>query len=496
MIESEARVKTLEESQALRLQDDAKAAKEAFNAVKPTTDLTTLMSFYRRSLRELKPVYERVKSRPKQQNAGYDPLPDLHVLMEFYTRCVAELEPVKEVFGSMESNILNYLRKIQEQEASIRKLRDEVASRDTKLQSYTADLVEAQEQLDLYSQDLDALEKLIPELKEKLLQTCEERFAEKIPDSREVAHLLEAVMDQECRRRVSTLSADFRRLSMQQPSTTLAEVSKRNSRARLSRHMSEGRTLEDAAAMTIQAVFRGYKSRKQYRRIVVRQLVANEILETELSYVSRLSSLMENYIEPLRSRLQAGHPVLTGEQQEAIFFQIPEIVLFNTSLQLKIQDRVSRWSFMQSLGDVFLQVADGLDIYTQYVNNYNNALKTLRACEEQQAYKLFVSEIRAKQEKRALDLKDLLIMPIQRIPRYLLLLQELLKRTDKSHPDYENISKSISHIKKVAAIINERKRESEMFQAVAEIASKLQGLPRPFEVLAFHSSWFIFYLRS
>jgi len=32
-----------------------------------------------------------------------------------------------------------------------------------------------------------------------------------------------------------------------------------------------------------------------------------------------------------------------------------------------------------------------------------------------------------------------LIMPIQRIPRYRLLLQELLRNTDCDHPDFENV---------------------------------------------------------
>ena len=37
------------------------------------------------------------------------------------------------------------------------------------------------------------------------------------------------------------------------------------------------------------------------------------------------------------------------------------------------------------------------------------------------------------------DFKDFLIKPIQRLPQYKLILKDLLKNTEKSHPDYKNL---------------------------------------------------------
>ena len=42
-----------------------------------------------------------------------------------------------------------------------------------------------------------------------------------------------------------------------------------------------------------------------------------------------------------------------------------------------------------------------------------------------------------------MPLDSFLIEPVQRIPRYCLLLSELLKYTDKSHADYENLVYSL-----------------------------------------------------
>ena len=42
--------------------------------------------------------------------------------------------------------------------------------------------------------------------------------------------------------------------------------------------------------------------------------------------------------------------------------------------------------------------------------------------------------------KKKMGLENLLIMPVQRLPRYNLLLRDLLKQTKDDHPDYEGLT--------------------------------------------------------
>lgn len=58
-------------------------------------------------------------------------------------------------------------------------------------------------------------------------------------------------------------------------------------------------------------------------------------------------------------------------------------------------------------------------------------------------------------------LNSLLIQPVQRIPRYVLLLNELEKNTHPSHPDYSCIQDAALELKKTADFINESKKQSE-----------------------------------
>ena len=43
---------------------------------------------------------------------------------------------------------------------------------------------------------------------------------------------------------------------------------------------------------------------------------------------------------------------------------------------------------------------------------------------------------------RYLDIESYLVKPVQRLPKYVLLLRDLLKHTDLDHPDHENLLKS------------------------------------------------------
>jgi len=76
-----------------------------------------------------------------------------------------------------------------------------------------------------------------------------------------------------------------------------------------------------------------------------------------------------------------------------------------------------------------------------------------------------------------LTLGDLLIIPIQRIPRYVLLLEQILKKTRKSHPDYNDLEAATQMLKDTAAEINKKKGESMKFQEIIDLQPKITNYP-------------------
>jgi len=63
-----------------------------------------------------------------------------------------------------------------------------------------------------------------------------------------------------------------------------------------------------------------------------------------------------------------------------------------------------------------------LSKYTKFVNNYDVALETLRKQKQNSTFTAFAHEVESQKKGNRLTLSDTLIMPIQRVPRYVLLL--------------------------------------------------------------------------
>jgi len=62
-----------------------------------------------------------------------------------------------------------------------------------------------------------------------------------------------------------------------------------------------------------------------------------------------------------------------------------------------------------------------------------------------------------------------LIAPIQRIPRYNLLLKDLIKSTSDSHPDYQNLKAALALMQEVAGHVNNSMKTSDNFKTLLSI---------------------------
>ena len=71
----------------------------------------------------------------------------------------------------------------------------------------------------------------------------------------------------------------------------------------------------------------------------------------------------------------------------------------------------------------------------------------------------FLSQIAQKHNHQGVS--QLLIAPIQRLPRYLLLLDRLRETTQQTSPDYDHICNALERMKVVADQVDQCQRQSE-----------------------------------
>jgi predicted patatin/cPLA2 family phospholipase len=109
------------------------------------------------------------------------------------------------------------------------------------------------------------------------------------------------------------------------------------------------------------------------------------------------------------------------------------------------------------------------DLYPNYINNYYSSFQKLQQLTEKNRKFNQLLETISKTEG---DLASYLIYPIQMIPRYQLLLKDIIKYTPKDHVDYASLNEALNNISLVASYINEKKRDTENDKIVKELKSR------------------------
>eukprot|EP01087_Luapelamoeba_hula_P023482 TRINITY_DN8639_c0_g1_i1.p1 TRINITY_DN8639_c0_g1~~TRINITY_DN8639_c0_g1_i1.p1 ORF type:complete len:754 (+),score=112.56 TRINITY_DN8639_c0_g1_i1:971-3232(+) len=177
-----------------------------------------------------------------------------------------------------------------------------------------------------------------------------------------------------------------------------------------------------AKLVKAQAFVRRFLARKLRQRL----LCANELVVTELSYVKRLRAIVNVFYQPMKTK-----NLVTEKELTEIFSVIGDILKANSVFASSLQRRVRNWPHFAAdgVGDLFLERDFG-DLYGTYIYNFENAIKTLDKCRlENRTFAAFLSIHELTKECEFQDLASLMIEPIQRLPRYSMLLMEMLKRS-------------------------------------------------------------------
>lgn len=162
--------------------------------------------------------------------------------------------------------------------------------------------------------------------------------------------------------------------------------------------------------------------------------IVEEVISTERKYVASLETLVEH----ARELEHAGRP-------SRIFSNVEDLLLVNTELLGQLEAR-----FVDScrIGDIFQNMSFALRLYSRYISDY----------------------AKARLDEMSPELESLMIMPVQRIPRYELLLRELVKVNRKLNDEHlDELERSLDAVKDVAEANNEKIKENESKALLYEI---------------------------
>lgn len=221
----------------------------------------------------------------------------------------------------------------------------------------------------------------------------------------------------------------------------------------------------------VQARVRGWLVRRRMRALRIRMLVLRELIQTEITYVADLRALVQVYMRPLLNADARGKPIVPRDDIRNIFSSIEVMYLYNESFLAELQhQRTMAAAADFPVGKAFLLLGDFMRTYVPYCNNYNVALAALDRCGQVSAFRHFV---RHAVELYPCQLPSLLIKPVQRLPRYVLLLKQLCECTPPTHADSQSLEQALVKMLAITNQLNEAKREAEAFAEVVRIFNSI-----------------------
>jgi hypothetical protein len=137
----------------------------------------------------------------------------------------------------------------------------------------------------------------------------------------------------------------------------------------------------------------------------------------------------------------------------------------------RLEERVleQSWHAGQRFCDAFLFILPFLRIYKEYCTNFDAArrrLETLAQAHDSSGsgdrWRKFWHSAQQHPDCAGLGLGSFLIQPVQRIPRYILLLRELIKHTWSGHPDVADCRKALREMEDMALMVNEALHASDL----------------------------------
>lgn len=257
-----------------------------------------------------------------------------------------------------------------------------------------------------------------------------------------------------------------------------------------------------------------------------RRRIISEIISTEQSYLRGLQELCDIYVKPSRvPDPSTGQPVLTPQDHRSVFNNVEGLLQFHqgaflpslrhaadallTSEGSKMdpeQDARLTASAAEAVAGVFCKHSAFFRMYSTYVNGCDDAQARITAwmaassnsshglslgpkdspskdageavmsSSQKKKFRAFMKRCRSDPRHTQLNLQSYTLLPVQRLPRYEMLLKELARSTEPARlVDPNAVNFALGQVTAIAASVNESKRQSEQDKKLLAWQGRLRG---------------------
>ncbi|KAI4471234.1 faciogenital dysplasia protein [Holotrichia oblita] len=189
-----------------------------------------------------------------------------------------------------------------------------------------------------------------------------------------------------------------------------------------------------------------------------------EVVDSEIAYLKQLEVIIKYFKQPLTAKY-----ILSKEEIEKIFNKVEMLYDLNKELLVRMNENPF------DIANAFKEIAPFFKMYSTYAYEYKMISGFLQGLEDKnEEFYRFLRTQETRPEVRA-KLPSLLITPIQRIPRYCLLLKQILLYTLESEPDYPLLKESLQIVEESAKHIDSLVEERENSERLLHIQNSLMN---------------------
>lgn len=176
-----------------------------------------------------------------------------------------------------------------------------------------------------------------------------------------------------------------------------------------------------------------------------RKYVIEELVKSEHQYIESLNLIVETLMKkPTQEKL------LAKEENDKIFCNIESIYLFHKEFYANLSKSVENFQKNTKIANGIFKMLPFFKLYYLYCHNFHHSSEEIdRMKAVQHPYMEKIKTMEYTEHMQNLDLSSLLIKPVQRLPKYVLLFKDLMKNTDELHPDYNDIVQCLHRFQEI-----------------------------------------------
>ncbi|RXN28701.1 rho guanine nucleotide exchange factor 28-like isoform X1 [Labeo rohita] len=223
----------------------------------------------------------------------------------------------------------------------------------------------------------------------------------------------------------------------------------------------------------------------QEKRIIKRQDVIYEFMQTELHHVQTLTIMAEVFRRGMWEEVG-----LDADTIGRIFPCLDELLLLHRDFlsamkerrQSCVQPNSSKNYLIHRVGDIFLQQfsqenAEKMkQVYGEFCSRHTEAVSYFKELQQQnKRFQLFIKQQSSNSLVKRREIPECILLVTQRITKYPVLLERILHYTEEGTEEHADLSRALVQIRELISAVDQRVSQYEQNQKLSEVLGRMEN---------------------